>query len=95
VFGACVCVTVSAPHPEAKVSVTPVGETVVSRTVPNMESMNNVTESPCNPPTQAVAAGLVGVSVPVSVAVGAPSVERATLPVTLAAQGWEGAGETP
>ena len=60
------------PVPEPKGSVDPVEDIVVSRIMPNMESMNNVTETPCNPPTQAAAAAdSAGPSVPVSVAVGA------------------------
>jgi len=75
------------PVPEPKGSANPVGDTVVSRIMPNMESTNNVTETPCNPPTQAAVAGSAGPSVPTSVAVGASKLFRATLPVTLAAQG--------
>jgi len=75
------------PVPEPMGSVDPAGDTVVSRIMPNMESTNNVTETPCNPPTQAAVAGSAGPSVPTSVAVGAPFIERTTLPVTFAAQG--------
>jgi len=74
------------PVPEAKNSVTPDEDTVVSRTMPYMESTNNVTEIPCNPPTQTEAAGSTELSVPISVAVGAYGRE-ATLPVTAAMQG--------
>jgi len=75
------------PVPEAKGSVNPADDIAVNRIIPNMESTNNVTETPCNPPTQAAVVGSAGPSVPISVAVGASFIERTTLPVTLAAQG--------
>ena len=76
------------PVPEPIGSVDPAEDTVVSRIMPNMESTNNVTETPCNPPTHAAVVGSAGPSVPISVAVGASKLlGMTTLPVTFAAQG--------
>jgi len=87
-----ICVTTRVPVPEPKGSVDPAEDTVVNRIMPNVESTDNVTETPCNSPTHAAVVGSAGLSVPISVAVGTSFIERATLPVTLAAQGCGGNG---